>query len=276
MLKAAQEEVIEVAIAAEAGLGEKEGEFRPKTEFFSKMMATLYFPAHGGHTFVNEYQNNHHMGNAENEMAMHKLDIAQNFVFNSLCFPLHHAISGRDFSELRRNLAIVSKHSEELWEQQKAESLVYFSEDEFWTLGLLQYGASVDARDKDGLTPLHWASSMGRVLVAKILIYAGAPLNATALKGYTPLHFASLCCQTEVAKLLIENGANRNQVDWSGETPVDCSEHRPTLEILKRTQTKIPSLQQMAIRYVRRHRLDYQYLSQELKFQVSSYFLCNL
>jgi len=258
-----------------------EQERTDQKEFFEKLMATLYFPQ--THTFVNQYHNPDNLHNNphshqehENFINAQQQLIAQNFVKESLCFPLHDAISRRDFSELQGNLCKVSQLPQHLWEQQKRESLFYLTEEEFWTSALLQYGALVDSLDKDGLTPLHWASSMGRPQVAKILIAAGAPLNAIALKGYTPLHFASLCCKTEIVKLLIENGANRNQVDWSGETALDCSEHLPTIEVLKKTSTKIPSLQQLTIRNARRYRLDHDRLPSEVKFQVSAFFLCSL
>ena len=48
----------------------------------------------------------------------------------------------------------------------------------------------VNAKDKLGFTPLHWAASMGRKEVAKLLLVNGADVNAKDDVGGTPLHQA--------------------------------------------------------------------------------------
>ncbi|EGB06249.1 hypothetical protein AURANDRAFT_14899, partial [Aureococcus anophagefferens] len=55
---------------------------------------------------------------------------------------------------------------------------------------LLRAGTDVNAREHNFLTPLHFASSKGRVDAAKLLIAAGANLEARDRQGTTPLRLA--------------------------------------------------------------------------------------
>ena len=48
----------------------------------------------------------------------------------------------------------------------------------------------VNAKDKMGRTPLHWASWYNRIEIAELLIKAGADVNAKNNEGMTPLHLA--------------------------------------------------------------------------------------
>ena len=51
---------------------------------------------------------------------------------------------------------------------------------------LLQNGAAVNGRTKDGGTPLHAAAFLGRVEVAKLLLQHGADTEAKNNNGVTP------------------------------------------------------------------------------------------
>jgi ankyrin repeat protein len=81
----------------------------------------------------------------------------------------------------------------------------------------------IDARDKDGSTPLHCATGKGRQEVVALLIKSGADVNAQNTNdhwGTTPLHAAAHANQAAIAQLLIEHGADTKAQDREGRTPM--------------------------------------------------------
>jgi ankyrin repeat protein len=84
---------------------------------------------------------------------------------------------------------------------------------------LIANGADVDARKRNGVTPLHVAAARGHGEIVKLLISGGANVNARTNDGETALHKAAESGYTETAELLLSNGANVNAV-YHGETPL--------------------------------------------------------
>lgn len=83
--------------------------------------------------------------------------------------------------------------------------------------------ALIDARDKDGSTPLHCAIWKGQQSVVALLLEAGADVNVHNSNdhwGTTPLHAAAHANQAAIAQLLIEHGADVNAKDMTGQTPM--------------------------------------------------------
>lgn len=81
----------------------------------------------------------------------------------------------------------------------------------------------VNARDKDGSTPLHCATWKGHQNVAAVLVGSGADVNAQNQNdhwGTTPLHAAAHANQAGIAQLLIDHGADINATDGEGRTPL--------------------------------------------------------
>ena len=95
---------------------------------------------------------------------------------------------------------------------------------------LLDHGGKLDSKNDLGETPLHkvsqgeYESQADGVHVANLLLGRGVGANARDKNGVTPLHLASWSGKLEIARLLVEHAALRNDrvhtqlnVDLEGE-----------------------------------------------------------
>jgi uncharacterized protein len=130
-------------------------------------------------------------------------------------------------------LAAESERCQELGRRFRAEkpkitaievSLVLFSAADRNCIGLatelLDYGASVDARDRFGARPLSHAARFGNLEMVDLLLAHGAPIDARNLAGATALYFAAEGGHVSVAKRLVERGANVILTGRGGISPV--------------------------------------------------------
>jgi quinoprotein dehydrogenase-associated probable ABC transporter substrate-binding protein len=84
---------------------------------------------------------------------------------------------------------------------------------------LMKHGANIGAKDSDGLTPMAIAAQNAKLKAAATLLSAGADVNAPVAKGgYTPLMLASIAGSSELAGSLIEHGAKVNATNAGGLT----------------------------------------------------------
>lgn len=81
----------------------------------------------------------------------------------------------------------------------------------------------VNAIDKSGCTPLHWATTQGVIPMLYLLLANGAELNAQDEQGLAPLHKAVITGRTEVVELLLKHGADVNLADYDGTLPVQLA-----------------------------------------------------
>ena len=85
-------------------------------------------------------------------------------------------------------------------------------------------GAPLDDDDPVfGVTPLAWAALHGRTEAAKWLLDNGADIGARNRDGGTALHAAAFMGRTETVRLLLERGADPDAVDANGVLPLDSS-----------------------------------------------------
>ena len=91
-------------------------------------------------------------------------------------------------------------------------------------------GVSVQAKNNDGNTPLHWAIGNSRVEIAKFLVSQGADVNAKNNDGCTPLFFAK---NVDVANILVSQGADVNAKKHDGFTPLHFASHAGRVEVAK-------------------------------------------
>lgn len=67
---------------------------------------------------------------------------------------------------------------------------------------------------------IHVAAKAGRIDVVRALIESGANIHAKTKDGETTLHFAARAGNLEIVKLLVEKGCDCNAVNQHGETPL--------------------------------------------------------
>jgi len=85
---------------------------------------------------------------------------------------------------------------------------------------LISNGADVNAKDKEGNSPLYYIAMNGNCKIAELLISNGADVNAKNTKGITPLHRAVKEGHTQIVEILLLEGADANIGKIQGMTPI--------------------------------------------------------
>jgi len=98
----------------------------------------------------------------------------------------------------------------------------------------LAAGTDVNAKNRDGVTPLHTAAANDYKEIVELLIVEGANVNATNVDGWTPLFGAAVLGKNKIVELLIAKGANVNAKNDDGETPLDIGTHPKTAALLRK------------------------------------------
>ena len=88
---------------------------------------------------------------------------------------------------------------------------------------LLAAGASADAVDHSGTSVLTMACGRNNQLIFERLIQAGADVHVRSASGTTPLHEAAACNFIEAIRRLLELGADPNVMDNQDRTPEDLA-----------------------------------------------------
>jgi ankyrin repeat protein len=86
---------------------------------------------------------------------------------------------------------------------------------------LLDYGADIESRDPDGLTPLIHAVVAGNTEIVETLIQRGANINVWNAEGETALMTAVWWGQRGIVDLLLKVGANINCKKTTGENALE-------------------------------------------------------
>ena len=85
---------------------------------------------------------------------------------------------------------------------------------------LIEHGADVTTQHRHGWTALHWAVRAGSMDLASLLIEHGADVTTKDNDGWSPFHWAVGAESVELARLLIERGASVTTRDNSCWTPL--------------------------------------------------------
>ncbi|QJT94912.1 ankyrin repeat domain-containing protein [Wolbachia endosymbiont of Diaphorina citri] len=94
--------------------------------------------------------------------------------------------------------------------------------------------ANIDAQDKEGKTPLHFAAQEGDFGMVQFFLDRGANIEIKDKYGWTPLHFAASSNKFDIVKLLFDKNANIKARDTYGNTPLHmAAQYSSKLEIVK-------------------------------------------
>ncbi len=99
----------------------------------------------------------------------------------------------------------------------------------------IKEGALINAPDRFGHSPMHYAAYKGNAAIVEYLISKGGDPNARGRHDSTPLHSAAWGRNRQVLEVLLENGADVNARTDEGETPgmtASLRGEKETLEIL--------------------------------------------
>ncbi len=101
------------------------------------------------------------------------------------------------------------------------------------------------ARDKEGRSPLHYAAKVSKPLAFK-LIQHKANVNARARNGTTPLHCAFQAQQLDIAVLLLNNGADITARDNERRLATDLAGELFVNEVHRRTRRRFMTADELS------------------------------
>jgi ankyrin repeat protein len=104
---------------------------------------------------------------------------------------------------------------------ESALHIVVQRRDDLWTKFLLDRGASPNTPDRNGVTPVTLAASLGFVEGLERLLKAGGRADTPNSSGETPLIAAIHRRDVAIIRLLMKHGANPDRTDNSGRSARD-------------------------------------------------------
>ncbi|XP_067172959.1 LOW QUALITY PROTEIN: B-cell lymphoma 3 protein, partial [Apteryx mantelli] len=106
---------------------------------------------------------------------------------------------------------------------------------------LLEAGADVDAADiKSGRSPLLHAVERGSLDMAQLLIQRGARVNAQSYAGCTALHAAAGRGLLGLLRLLVRSGADCGVKNYHNDTALAVAKNRQVIDILRGKASRPP------------------------------------
>jgi hypothetical protein len=106
---------------------------------------------------------------------------------------------------------------------------------------ILDRGADLEVRDKHQWTALFHAVVMaGSTQVIKLLLDRGANVNAVDKGGFTPLHFAAERGVVEIVTMLLEKGAKPDVKTDLGQKPIECTKKESIRKLITAAARKKP------------------------------------
>lgn len=112
-------------------------------------------------------------------------------------------------------------HARDRSTNESALHIVVQRRDELWTKFLLDRGANPNSADRNGVTPVSLAASLGFVEGLERLLKAGGRVDVSNASGETPLISAIHRRDIAIIRLLLKNGASPDRTDNSGRSARD-------------------------------------------------------
>jgi len=103
---------------------------------------------------------------------------------------------------------------------------------------LLEKGADINTKDREGSTPLQNAAARGWLDIAKLLVEKGSNVNYRDDNDVTSLHFACMSGNLDLVKYLVEKGADINAVSKIGRKPAVEGVFSGNIEIIRYMESK--------------------------------------
>ncbi|RPA75198.1 ankyrin, partial [Ascobolus immersus RN42] len=100
---------------------------------------------------------------------------------------------------------------------------------------LLNAGANLRHKSRNGMTPVHSAAQLGNVYTLGYFLRSGAPVSPVDHSKRTPLHWASLVGRQDIIELLLGCGADLLARDAKGRNPVHYAvlAENPNVSVLR-------------------------------------------
>ncbi|KAL6826712.1 ankyrin repeat-containing domain protein [Trichoderma sp. SZMC 28015] len=98
---------------------------------------------------------------------------------------------------------------------------------------LIESGADIESKDKEGFTPLMFAVESGHRTIVERLLTKGADTESEDKHNFTPLMLAIMKQNEEMVKLLLKHGANPNSAEMSGFTPLMYAVGKESADVIK-------------------------------------------
>jgi ankyrin repeat protein len=108
-------------------------------------------------------------------------------------------------------------------------------------LHLLDAGASVEATDESGLTPLMAAARQGNVEILRALLARHASVNFADLEGRSPLHYALAAGKVEAVQLLLPLVSNLESTSVAGSDLLTMALETGDMKIFQSVLERFPA-----------------------------------
>ncbi|XP_016994983.2 acyl-CoA-binding domain-containing protein 6 [Drosophila takahashii] len=93
--------------------------------------------------------------------------------------------------------------------------------------------------DEHGMALIHWATDRNAVEIIRFLVHSGASVDQRDAEQQTPLHYAASCGHLEALRCLLELRANLELCDSDGQTCYDVADDEQICQVLRTERERL-------------------------------------